>query len=384
MKKRSLQLAVAMAAPSAAVTAFVLSPPLSLPRVKTTPTTTPTTTHTPQSPKSLLRVPTLVALRAPPNSGYFSDADEVSALPDTYEPMWEYPGTMRPGRTPENIPFQDLPIGDADPDPVPWPHFQEIDWHHRWDPPHLNPMPMEKFIDLHGRWATPELEAAMRAGARRGVRERREAEEAERRGTIITDDDEEDDEMQIDEEPVELGDGIFGQLGSAADQAATAAAVDPKNQDNDQVSKVGLFDDSQEDTGDDGSLDDFLLDLGLDTELDEDLDDNEAQEDDDDASSTPVAQAKSLRELESDDEDDDDKVDQGVKAIQVDDDDDLDFVVDDDEEGATGAGASVPLDDFGDAENGGLPDTDDIFDEGGFDFGDEGGDFGDMDGGDDW
>ena len=62
-------------------------------------------------------------VRAPPGSGYLrhdasdetemalshpeltkDDALQISppAFPDTYEPMLEYPGTMRPGRTPEN------------------------------------------------------------------------------------------------------------------------------------------------------------------------------------------------------------------------------------------------------------------------------------------
>jgi len=296
---------------------------------------------------------------------------------------------MRPGRTPENVPYQDLPIADDAPDPVPWPHFQEIEWHHQWAPPHQRATPMEDFIQQHGRWATPELEAAMRAGARRGVREQREAQEAERRGTVITDDDEEDDyesEMMIDDEPVSLGEGVFGTLGSAADQAATAAAVDPKQrnevddgEDGTTVSaaqKGGLFgDDSDDEVGDDTSLDDFLLDLGLDTELE---DDNGSGGDDESNNSNNSAPTKSLRELESEDDTEDDIVDEGVKAIRVDDEDDLDFVDEDEEEEGSGAsGGSINLDDFDDAQNGGLPDTDDIFDEGGFDFGDDGGDFGD-------
>ena len=120
---------------------------------------------------------------APPGSGYvrfYSDGDidptnesldiydqpttshaELSArdisqivpreLPHTYEPMLEYPGTMRPGRTPENMPYHDLPYLDVNtPNPVPWPHFQEIEWHHRWDPPHEQALEMEEFIELQG------------------------------------------------------------------------------------------------------------------------------------------------------------------------------------------------------------------------------------------
>ena len=86
----------------------------------------------------------LLMIYAPPGSGYRRPEDEESELPDSYVPMMEYPGTMRPGRTPENMPFHDLPIADSDPDPVPWPHFQEIEWHHRWDPPHPHPIPMEE------------------------------------------------------------------------------------------------------------------------------------------------------------------------------------------------------------------------------------------------
>ena len=63
----------------------------------------------------------------PPGSGYAGPEYEINEMPDSYEPMMEYPGTMRPGRTPENMPFHDLPIGDDDPDPVPWPHFQQIE-----------------------------------------------------------------------------------------------------------------------------------------------------------------------------------------------------------------------------------------------------------------
>ena len=89
--------------------------------------------------------------------------------------MLEYPGTMRPGRTPENMPYHDLPGLDiTDDDPVPWPHFQEIEWHHKWEPPHESALAMEEFIEVQGRWASVEEEAEMRMGMRRGVRERRE------------------------------------------------------------------------------------------------------------------------------------------------------------------------------------------------------------------
>jgi hypothetical protein len=70
---------------------------------------------------------TRLGLIPPPGSGYAGPEYEIDEMPDSYEPMMEYPGTMRPGRTPENMPFHDLPIGDDDPDPVPWPHFQQIE-----------------------------------------------------------------------------------------------------------------------------------------------------------------------------------------------------------------------------------------------------------------
>lgn len=53
---------------------------------------------------------------------------------------------------------------------------------------------MEEFIETEGRWATAEDEAEMRMTARRGVRERREAEEAggDTAGTVVLDDDEDE------------------------------------------------------------------------------------------------------------------------------------------------------------------------------------------------
>jgi hypothetical protein len=302
---------------------------------------------------------TQLNIYAPPGSGYASLDDEQSALPNTYEPMMEFPGTMRPGRTPENMPFQDLPIGDNDPDPVPWPHFQQIEWHHRWDAPHEHPIPMEEFIELQGRWATPEMEAAMRVGARKGVRERREMEESEKRDNVITDDDD-DDDLDI---PVALGDGIFGQLGSSADQAATAAATSPNRKEQE---------DEDEDL-DDG-FDDFLLDLGLDAEMEDDSDRKGPQK---------KIMPRRVGFGGEDDDDDDDDIGlsaAGVTAsIDVEDDVDLDLGLDDDDQDDDLDGTdTVPLEDFGDSD---TMDTEDIFDEGGFDFDDA--DF-DMDGGDMW
>lgn len=293
---------------------------------------------------------------APPGSGYARPEDDPgSELPSTYEPMMAYPGTMRPGKTPENMPFQDLPIGDDDPDPVPWPHFQQIEWHHRWsEPPHEHPGDMEDFIEQQGRWATPEQEAAMRAGVRRDVRQRQELAESGKRETIITDDDDDDDDEDYEdkEEPVALGDGIFGKLGSDADRAATAAAVSPDaDADADIALKRGV--DVVDDLFVDDDLDDFLLDLGLDAEEDDVGDIIPILEEDEDP---PIEALKA-----------------GVTAaFNVDDDDELvSLGLDDDDDDLEGDVVNtVPLEDFGDSDS---LDVEDIFGEGGFDYGDFGG-----------
>jgi hypothetical protein len=301
---------------------------------------------------------------APPGSGYARPEDyPKSELPDTYEPMMAFPGTMRPGKTPENMPFQDLPIGDDDPDPVPWPHFQQIEWHHRWsEPPHPHPGTMEDFIESLGRWATPEQEAALRAGVRRDVRQRQEQAEAEKRDTIITDDDDDDDEQENDDirdEPLSLGDGMFGKLGSDADRALTAAATVAPS------STAAATDLSGPDVADDpdlftDDLDDFLLDLGLDAELEDDGGDIlPILEEDEDPPIEALQQASVA-----------------TSAFNVDDDIvSLGFDGDEDDELEGDGVSTVPLEDFGDGDS---LDVEDIFDEGGFDYDD-----GDYGGGDD-
>mmetsp|Transcript_16300 Transcript_16300/g.37538 ORF Transcript_16300/g.37538 Transcript_16300/m.37538 type:complete len:368 (-) Transcript_16300:208-1311(-) len=321
---------------------------------------------------------TCLGLIPPPGSGYAGPEYEMDEMPDSYEPMMEYPGTMRPGRTPENMPFHDLPIGDDDPDPVPWPHFQQIEWHHRWAPPHPHPVPMEEFIEQQGRWATPEMEAEMRAGSRRASRTRREMEEEQKRDTLIMDDDEDDDDF-VDDFPQELGEGMFGQLGSTDDAKITADAVSPdRMNDDDKKSK----DDDDDDTDDDAGLDDFLLDLGLDSLGD---DDDMGDEDEDDVQ--PAKKKSSTKSIgledvvfTEDDEDDiaeEENVNPDVTAsIDVDDDDDLELGLDDDDD--LDDSMEVPLEDFGDDDN--DLDADNFFDDGGFDYGDgDGG--GDFDGG---
>jgi hypothetical protein len=347
-----------------------------------------------------------LSLFAPPGSGYARPEDEESVLPDTYEPMMEYPGTMRPGRTPENMPFQDLPIGDDDPDPVPWPHFQQIEWHHQWEPPHEHPIPMEDFIEMNGRWATAEMEAAMRAGFRRDVRERREQAENEKRDIIITDDD--DDEVGEDVDPIALGDGIFGKLGSDADKALTAKATAPPIEGE-------IVEEEVDESADDEGLDDFLLDLGLDAELEDDVPAKETptkastpppaaaprkaaapksvvadEDDDDDVVESTVDLSFKVRKAASDDDDDDDDDDnegESIKtskngetsAITVDDDSDLDLGLDDEDDMSNDDGSDTAApDDYSDNDSMETEDED-IFDEGGFDFDD-----GDFDGGDDW
>jgi hypothetical protein len=348
-------------------------------------------------------------LFAPPGSGYAAPEDEELKLPESYEPMMEYPGTMRPGRTPENMPFHDLPIADTDPDPVPWPHFQQIEWHHRWDPPHPHPIPMELFIEQNDRWATAEDEAAMRAGARRDVRERRDLAEKERKSTLIIDDDDEDDEddMEDIDIPIELGEGIFGALGSGSEEAITAAAVTEER-----------VEEAPVDTKEEDDFDDFLLDLGLDSDgadesllLEDDDDDgadvapsaSDAKADAGDSTANLLDAMTSMLDSKDDggdeldldldlglmddpdegtvdikmDSDDAEESDAGAVAA-LSDDEDLDIGLDEEDEDLTtdGGMTMVPLEDFGDDS---LLDDEDAFDDGGFDY-----DGGDADGGDMW
>jgi hypothetical protein len=349
------------------------------------------TTHSPLRPFGTRSRNCRLHIIAPQGSGYATPDDETSPFPDTYEPMMEYPGTMRPGRTPEDQPFHDLPIGDDDPDPVPWPHFQQIEWHHRWDPPHPHPIPMEEFIELQGKWATPEMEAAMRAGARRDVRERRELAEAEQKATVVMDDDEDEFEADI---PVELGDGMFGQLGSAAEEAITAAAVAPPSKEEPKTEEVA---EEEEETDD---FDDFLLDLGLDADVGADTETEESEggellledsDDDEDGEDLDLGLELDLLDDDDDDEeeeddnlgivleDDDDEDITAIADIDVEDDDGVDFDEDEEElvlgdDGVT----TVPLDDFGDSD---ATEGENPFDDGGFDYDD--GDI-DTDGGDVW
>jgi len=326
----------------------------------------------------------------PPGSGYLGPEDEISTLPETYEPMMEFPGTMRPGRTPENMPYHDLPLDDGSPDPIPWPHFQQIEWHHRWRPPHPHPIPMEVFIEMQVRWATAEDEAEMRASSRRNVRDGREIAEQERKQTLIVDD--EDDDPEDGDRPVDLGDGMFGSLGT------TDLMREPITDDDD---------DATEESQDDDDLDDFLLDLGLNTDDKDDIftDKPSSPPTDDGTSNLLDAMTSMIDEEEAGGGESDKSADldldlglldmstDGKVDITVDsdnaevdeedaiaalsEDEDLDIDLDDDEDLSSDGGMTmVPLEDFGDDS---LMDEEDAFDDGGFDYdGGDGGDGGDV------
>jgi hypothetical protein len=401
-------------------------------KTTTTTTTISTTTTTRNTPHS--QIMTMLQVFAPPGSGYSTPEDEELKLPSTYEPMMEYPGTMRPGRTPENMPFHDLPLGngnDNDDDAnddlflVPWPHFQQIEWHHRWDPPpHPHPIPMEVFIEQNGRWASAEDEAAMRAGARKNVRQQRDEAETERKSTILVDDDDDDDDDNDDDNDlVGMGEGMFGALGSGREEAITAAAVTnnprKKNLDNTVVRDILTTTTTTDNDEEETDFDNFLLDLGLDSDnvnlrqndstsnlrvnkplddatknlldamtsmLGEDsLDDDEDDDDDDDdlgldfdlgLMDDPIEGTVDIKM----DTDDIDEIDEASAVAALSDDEDLDIGLDEDDEDLSmeGGMSTVPLEDFGDDS---LLDDDDGFDDGGFDY-DGGDDFGD--GGDNW
>ena len=326
---------------------------------------------------------------APPGSGYTEPEDETSYYPDTYEPMMEYPGTMRPGRTPENQPFSSLPIQDTDPDPVPWPHFQEIEWHHQWGSPHEHAIPMEEFIEMENRWATAEEEAAMRAGVRRNVRERREMEELENASNnLILDDDDDDEDDEDDNEDnngtkLDLGEGVMNVL-ARADTATTKI--------NNNIASSTTDDDDDDDD------DDFLLDLGLDSDEkdDDDNDDDEPAFRTDDNSPEGLLNAmQSMMDAvgqgnDDNDEDDDLVPDDDDLDLDLDlgllddddsskggDDDDLTSLtmLDDDDDDNTASDNDdeeddqmVPLDDMIGSED--ADDMGDSFDDGGYDIDD--------------
>jgi len=334
---------------------------------------------------------------APPGSGYVEPEDEIDYYPDTYEPMMEYPVTMRPGRVSENQAYENLPCGDDDPDPVPWPHFQEIEWHHQWEPPHPHPVPMEEFIEQQGRWATVEEEAQMRMDVRRGVRERRELEELEKAGasTLIVDEDDDDEE----DEPttqLELGSGVDSIMGAAEKVSKERVKV--------QEEEVEEEEEEEEEV-------DFLLDLGLDVvddDADEDSADTSAGDDGDEPAFATGGQRpedllsamQSMIDMEGDgdgdgddgDEDIDLDIDLGLlddddvagptedgdgNDIEVEENDDMGItMIGDDDDFVVGGGGgeddmgggfqTIPLDEFSGNED--MGDEEGFFDDGGFDY----------------
>lgn len=257
----------------------------------------PSRSRVPSRPHSRRQHPTTNPLfvYAPPGSGYISSEEEVpdDTVPETYKPTMGYPGTMRPGEMPEDQPYSSLPVADYDPDPVPWPHFQEIEWHHNWGSPHPHPIRMEDFIEMHGRWATAEMEAEVRKGARRGVRERRELEEAQKSASFILDDDDDDDDevdgvaggagaagvkLDLGEDMdvdlligSEMGTSDVETSGSTTASEVIDAEVEEEDVDDDFLLSLGL-DGGEDDAPSDGenkkveeesSDDDFLLSLGI-------------------------------------------------------------------------------------------------------------------------
>ena len=91
---------------------------------------------------------------------------------------------------------------------VPWPHFQQISWHHRYRPPHPYALSMEEFIEKEGRWASPDRKP---------------------RCVLAIDDDDEDEDSDL---PTLLGGGEYAQLGLGGD--------DDDDDDNDIASQVAV------------------------------------------------------------------------------------------------------------------------------------------------
>jgi hypothetical protein len=198
----------------------------------------------------------------PPGSGYLGAEDEKCYLPDTYEPTMEYPGTLRPGKTRENISFQDLPIGDDDPDPIPWPHFQEIDFYHVWPAPHPDPKPIDDMIAEFGRWATPEEEAEMMRDARRGARLMKEMQEAEKKAFVLVDDDDDEPAEQVEDEGDAIVNGLREQIKG---KQTTSKPLGKKQRGADTIIEgedeaIDFSELNFDENGDDE--DDFLFDLG--------------------------------------------------------------------------------------------------------------------------
>jgi len=123
---------------------------------------------------------------------------------------------------------------------------------------------MEEFIEMNGRWATVEMEAEVRKGARRGLRERRELEEAQKSASFILDDDDDDEEDVVDgagETGVKLeGMDVDLMIGSEMGAPGAATTGDAGAATTDTFGTSVVDAEIEEEDIDD----DFLLSLGLD------------------------------------------------------------------------------------------------------------------------
>ncbi len=258
----------------------------------------------------------------PPKSSPFY-VEEPELLPSGYDPMMEYPGTMRPSKVRENSPFEDLPLTGVDEDGVtldskdvesggmgvnvPWPHFQDIPWHITWGAPHEGEVPMLEFIDNLGRWLSPEEEEEISTPQKKSSQVKVKAEK------VVVDDEEGDDDEydedmdvvdalvskgqkkgvtddtikevedlmggddgMIDDEVLSGGDDLVGS-GGVGDVAAAATGGDVFDdlEEDDGEDAVATGDEEDwEDEDDEDDEEDDLLD-GDEDDLDEDMDEDE-------------------------------------------------------------------------------------------------------------
>jgi len=223
---------------------------------------------------------------APPGSGYFSAEDEQTELPSTYEPMMEYPGTMRPTKVRENMPYEDLPLDEDGPPPVPWPHFQDIPHHHVWGAAHETPVPINTYIEQLGRWATLEDEAETIRQTRRAIREQKAAQAAQKADEVVVMDDDTEDDDDDEEEEFILEPAIFDAKAKSSN-VQTVQTVKKLEDDGDfLLEELGLdmnegYTDTKKQSAkeNDDDFDFGLDDLGLDDENGDDDDEESSVED---------------------------------------------------------------------------------------------------------
>ena len=223
---------------------------------------------------------------APPGSGYCTPEEEEDPMSPLYDPIMEYPGTMRPARTRENVPYEDLPIDEDGPPPVPWPHFQELPYHHVWGSPHDEaPVSINQYIEDMGRWATLEDEAETIRQTRRAMRDAKAAAQQQAKDDIVVlDDDLEDDE---EDDVEELAVASLTSSNASAGNTKTAAPAQLEDDGDFLLEELGLDIDANEQenrstnnsSNEDEGDDDFDFDLGLDDNDDTDESVDELQED---------------------------------------------------------------------------------------------------------